>query len=196
MKSLAVVGMAAAAWWLVGCNPGGPAGAGATSSAVVVGASDEMADGCPTRLPGTRVVEADLDGAAALTFTTSGDVTELRRSVRRMAEMHNRSHRAGGMMASEGRMRGHGPGAMHARENGEHRGRMMGPGSMMPAASATVEESDRGARLVFKPEDPAELDRLRENARLRAQRMTAGGCPGLPSESDAAPVPPPLGPPP
>jgi hypothetical protein len=58
-----------------------------------------MADKCPVKVSGTKVMAADVEGGAALAFTTSsGDVAELRQRVRGMAEMHDRKHATGGMM--------------------------------------------------------------------------------------------------
>jgi len=57
-----------------------------------------MADMCPMQVPGTTVAAADVDGGIELIFATSGDVSELRRRVTHMAEMHNQEHASGGMM--------------------------------------------------------------------------------------------------
>jgi len=43
---------------------------------------------CPMHLEGVTVKADDVEGGAALVFSTSGDVEELRRRVKRMAEMH------------------------------------------------------------------------------------------------------------
>jgi hypothetical protein len=83
-----------------------------------------------------------------LTFVTPrGDVDELRDDVRRMAERWER--RA---------MRGDGDEA-----------------SGMPRASPAVEEVDRGARIVLVPEDPDDLDEVRQQARERQEHMSATG---------------------
>ncbi len=63
-------------------------------SATTGGASQQqgmqaMAGMCPMEVQGTKVEAADTDNGAALTFTTTGDVAELRRRVTAMAERHN-----------------------------------------------------------------------------------------------------------
>ena len=110
---------------------------------------------CPMAVEGTSVTVEHVEGGAALVFTTTGDVADLRERVRGMAEMHARRH-------SEGMM-GHG---------GGH-----GGGMMMPAAEASAEDVPSGARLVLRPADPADLDVLRERVGMHAERMGAGECP-------------------
>lgn len=50
-------------------------------------------------------------------------------------------------------------------------------GGMMPAATASAENVDGGARIVLRPSDPAQLDALREHARTHAEQMSHGACP-------------------
>ena len=131
--------------------------------------SGDMAAMCPMKVEGTSVTAADVEGGVALSFTTSGDVAELRSRVARMAKMHG-DH--GGH---------HGPGkGMHGHQHGgagAHRGKMMGAGMMMPAATARSEDVDAGARVVLTPKDPADLGALREHAQHMAGRMASGECP-------------------
>lgn len=47
-----------------------------------------MADKCPMAVPGTTVRSEEIEGGATMTFTTTGDVSELRRRVAQMAKMH------------------------------------------------------------------------------------------------------------
>ena len=68
---------------------------------------------------------------------------------------------------------------------------MMGGGLMMPAATASVEDSEGGARLLLRPKDPAELEALREHARMRAGRMARGACPMMSSRAELQAIPPP-----
>jgi hypothetical protein len=49
-----------------------------------------MAGMCPMQVEGTSATAEDVEGGAALAFTTTGDVAELRRRVAHMADMHNR----------------------------------------------------------------------------------------------------------
>ena len=48
-----------------------------------------MMSSCPMAAPGATVTASDVDGGATLTFTTAtGDVSDLRRRVHQMADMH------------------------------------------------------------------------------------------------------------
>jgi hypothetical protein len=117
------------------------------------------------RLPGASVAEADTPGGAAIVFTTTGDVDALRARVRRMAEMHERiAH--GGM----GRASGGGP------ETGQ--GMHCGcPAMGNSAEQVRAEDIASGARLVFVPAAPADLDSLRDRLRAHVQRMQSQhGC--------------------
>jgi hypothetical protein len=107
---------------------------------------------CPLAVPGTKVSAADTPAGAALAFTTAPEgVADLRSRVRRLAEMHT-AHHAGGATGGPG---GH---------------------AMMPASSATAEETEGGARLVLTPKNPADAEGLRSIVRSRAERMQSGGC--------------------
>jgi hypothetical protein len=115
-----------------------------------------MAEKCPMKVSGTTVTATDVEGGVKLAFITStGDVAELRQRVRGMAQMHNDHHAAGGMMKSG----------------------MMKSDMMMPAATASAEDIEGGARLVLRPKDQSQLEALREHAHKHAGQMTAGECP-------------------
>jgi hypothetical protein len=135
----------------------------------------DMAGMCPMTVAGTKARAEDVDGGAALAFTTTGDVAELRRRVAHMAEMHEQHHGEGHgamMGGDEGKgMMGGGEGMMGGGEG------MMGEGKGMPPATARSEEIDGGARLVFTPRDPADLPKLREHAHQHAEKMASGQCP-------------------
>ena len=138
-----------------------------------------MAGMCPMQVPGTTVAATEVEGGIGLSFTTAtGDVAELRQRVRRMAEMHNQpgGHR---MMGSHGTAApGAGAEHQHGTQAGAgHGGMMMGGGMMMPAATASVEDIEGGARLILQPKDPAQLGALREHVRMKAQRVAGGECP-------------------
>lgn len=125
-----------------------------------------MADMCPMAVQGTTVRAEDVEGGAAIVFT--GNASELRQRVARMAEMHNRHHGEG-----------------HGRGTG-----MAGGGMMMPPSMARSEDVEGGARLVFTPRDPAELAKLREHVRHHAERMISSGqCPMMHGQ-DAEEAPP------
>jgi len=124
---------------------------------------------CPMKVAGTSVAISYPDGGVALTFTTtsSSDRDELRRRVQRMAEMHERR----GMM-------GHSSMRPHAG---------MMADEPMPDATVSKEDVDGGARLVFKPKDPAQLEALREHVRRGPQHMRDGTCPMAEGSAEATP---------
>jgi hypothetical protein len=144
------------------------------------GMGHDMASMCPMTVEGTTARAEDVDGGAALAFTTTGDEAELRRRVAHMAEMHQKHH-------------GQGHGAMMDGDEGKDRmgdGKgMMGGGMSMPPATARSEEIAGGARLVFTPQDPADLPKLREHAHQHAEKMASGQCPmmSMPGPGAAAP---------
>jgi hypothetical protein len=119
----------------------------------------DMAAMCPMAVPGTTVQAADAPNGMTMTFTTAGDVSDLRRRVRSMADhMNMRSGGGGmhGMMGPEG-------------------GAMMG--RTMPAVHAKAEDIDRGARIQMTPADPAKLGEMREAMQQHAQHMNQEhGC--------------------
>ncbi len=140
-----------------------------------------MGADCPMKVPGTSMREVDVDGGAALEFSTTGDVSEVQRRVARMAEMHN--HRGGGMMNAEmtdgGAMQEHCMMGGGMRDGGMMQGHgmmgggMMGGGMMGIQADARVEDTPQGARLIFTPKDPKDLDALRRHTKEHAGQ----GCP-------------------
>lgn len=203
MKTKATIGMAVMGMpaLLAGCDSKSGTQSEPTASVAAPLAQEHgmgMMEGkCPMQVPTTTVKSADVDSGVALAFTTStGDVAELRQRVRRMAEMHNHQHDNGGMM-----MRGHGPDvvAEHAHGSGAgpgdaadgRSGMMMGGGMMMPAATASVEDIEGGARLVLRPKEAGKLEALREHARMRAERMANGECPMMCSGAAGQAKPPP-----
>ncbi|MGE5186740.1 MAG: hypothetical protein ACM31C_32020 [Acidobacteriota bacterium] len=134
-------------------------------------ASTTTAGVCPTAIPGTQVSVDDTHDGVALTFTTTGDVAQVRASVRAMAQHHSAM-----VQARPGRGMGPGAGRMGAGRMGAG---MMGPGMGTVPSTATVEDVDGGARLVLAPNDPARLAELRERARAHATMMVGGRCPFL-----------------
>lgn len=134
-----------------------------------------MAGMCPMMVEGTTVVAEETEGGAALVFTTSGDVDELRRRVERMAEMHNRRAMHGGTMGSEAA--GGSTEAEHHAEAEAEGPSGQSRGMMMPRGQARAEEIEGGARLVLTPHDPGELPALREHVGRMAEQMSARECP-------------------
>ena len=115
---------------------------------------------CPMMGADTKVSAVDTSDGVAMVFTTSSDPADLRARVRAMAEMHNKMHATGSGSAAMGRR-----------------------GRMVPSA-ATAEEVPGGARLVFRPLDPAQLATLRDQARHRAEMMQKGDCPMMRGSGD------------
>ncbi|HWU90809.1 MAG TPA: hypothetical protein VN253_26265 [Kofleriaceae bacterium] len=99
---------------------------------------------------GTNVSVQETADGIALSFTTTGDVAELRQRVRAMAEKHEQ-----GMSGEMG----------------------SGGGGMMVPSTARVEDVDGGARISFTPNDPAQLAELRDHVREHAAHMASGHCP-------------------
>jgi len=117
-----------------------------------------MGDQCPLLLQGTTVQAKDTTDGMAMTFATTGDVAELRRRVRVMAD-HMNAHSSG----SSGGMGMHG--MMMGAESGSA---MMGGGAMM---RAQVEDVDKGARLKMTPVDAAKLNDMRQHMKPHVQMM-------------------------
>jgi hypothetical protein len=138
------------------------------------GGAKGMKGSCPLEVAGTTVQATDVDGGVALDFQTTGDVAEVRRRVVHMAEMHTKmadgSMTSGDMMQDGGTMGG---GMMH--------GGMMHGGMMATTpADVRMEELPQGARLVFTPRTPTDLDALRAQTREHASSHAHGGsCPML-----------------
>jgi hypothetical protein len=132
----------------------------------------QLRAGCPMVVEGADVAVADTDEGVALTFTTeeAGAVGDLRTRVQHMARMYGMHAGHRGMMwhhmGGQGRDRG---------GSGMGMGHMAGRGPM-PAATTTVTEVDKGARLELRPTDAAQLEHLREHARWHQQRMETGEC--------------------
>jgi hypothetical protein len=144
----------------------------------------EMAGMCPMAVEGTTARAEDVEGGAAMVFTTTGDVSELRRRVARMAQMHNRHHGEGHghMRGARGGSRGHQHGRAQDGDEPAPGGMqggmgMMGGGMMPPPSTARSEEVEGGARLVLTPRDPADLARLREHVGQHGDMMASGRCP-------------------
>jgi hypothetical protein len=147
------------------------------------GKSGGMMDGmCPMKVPGVAVSTSDTEGGVGIVFTTAtGDVSDLRARVRKMAEMH--AHR-GGMHGGGGMMKDGPDGGTE--DHGMMRGCMMGKAGGMHDATATVEDVEGGARLTLKPKDGAQLDALRAHVRNCQDRMQNGECPMMGGHGAAA----------
>lgn len=134
---------------------------------------------CPNAVQGAEIVVSDTEGGVALTCTTgAANLSEVRTRVRNLARMYdmhrgNRSmmwHRMGGEGMAQGEGMAHGSGTA------------MEDSGLMPAASSTVTNTDDGARIELRPNDPAQLEALRQHIRSHQQRMQSGECWSLQTE--------------
>jgi hypothetical protein len=144
-------------------------------------AGDMMAalrDQCPTVGEDVSLEVSDTESGVALEFTTAtDDVDDLWRRARHMADMY-------AMHDGHGQMMWHYMGGEHMEPDEGHGAGMMGgpvgemmhEGGPMPAADATVEDLEEGARIVLIPDDAAQLETLRQHARWHAERMRSGEC--------------------
>jgi hypothetical protein len=128
--------------WLAACAPQGTTVTKTAGEARCQGGSERCAEhahgrggsahvghdmkaNCPMNVPGTLTQAMDVEGGIAMGFTTTGDVPELRRRVRAMAERHDEHHAHGGMMR--------GPGGTDSARSG-----MMGHGMMGHGGGSTM----------------------------------------------------------
>lgn len=119
---------------------------------------------CPVQVPGTTVTANDVAGGTALEFKTSADhIAEMRERVRDIAAVYNH-HDAGDPLDSTP--------APAQGTNSERVHHDLG----MPVGSASVEEISGGARLILRPDDPAQLQALRERARIHTGRVVGDDC--------------------
>jgi hypothetical protein len=114
---------------------------------------------CPLGLVGTKVAIADVNGGVDLSFTTSGDVNELRRRVRNQALEHGPGAHAG---------LGHGGTHMGAHTHGLRLWQIA-------PVTATATDLDDGARLHVVAKDPAASERVRVALHERAAYIVALG---------------------
>ncbi len=141
-----------------GHGPGGPAAASGECPHGH-GRGPGMAAGmCPLQVEGTAARAEDVEGGAAIVFTTTGDVAELRRRVAAMAE-HHAAHAEGACACPMA--------------------------ASTPAHEARAEDVDGGARLVLTTSDPEDVEALRSNVREHADRMSSGACPMMGGGSSA-----------
>jgi hypothetical protein len=182
-----------------------PSGASTTPASTQAPSSEAGDPSCPVAVPGTSVTVEDTSTGAAMVFVTTGDVSELRKRVAAMAQMHNDHHSqmgplpsgnepAGGPHAGHGGGHGghggHGapdPNAAHAGHGGTgHAGGGHGAhgggehaghasGMIGVHARASSEEIDGGARLVLVVA-PADLGKVQDELRKHAQHLASGTC--------------------
>ena len=119
-----------------------------------------MAAHCPWAQPGVEVEVEDTEDGVSLTFRGEPEQEEeLRQFAERMTEMHER-------------MRHH-----DRRRPMDDRGGMGQMMMQMPETTVEAEEVEGGVRLEFRPEDPEDLEAVREHVRQHAEMMRERRCP-------------------
>lgn len=118
--------------------------------------------GCPNTVAGTQMTLSDTADGIAITYTTTGNVVELRRRAASLAERMS-AHSGTGMQARHGST---GASARRRRRNRE----------TLPAVTAHVEAVPDGARVVVVPIDHGQRDAVREQVRRHELTMLEGDC--------------------
>ena len=119
---------------------------------------------CAFQIENSRVTARDIDGGEAIDFTTQSEhVAEVRRKVHSIAAVYNH-HPCGDPIDGS------------AAARAEPRSVDVHPDVAMPPVDASVEEIDGGARLLLRPQHPADLAALRERARQRSGQIEDGQC--------------------
>lgn len=119
------------------------------------------AESCPMRVADTTVKSDAVPEGVALSFTTFGDVAELRQRVRQLAFTHAHD----GVASDQ-----HGCGCPLVGNDGV---------PLMAEASTSAQPLPRGARLVLTPNERNEVPRLRARVSERLGRLAANSCPVL-----------------
>lgn len=155
---------------------------GASPSMTMPASGERMAqlrESCPMAAGNVEVEVSDTDTGVALMFTSeAGNVEDLRRRVRLMAEKYERH---GGRHGMRWHSMG-GPGTAGGKDQAPGAGRQMGMGmgmrghARMPEAQVKVVDVDQGAQIVLTPKETSQLDVLREHVRGHRERMHGGGC--------------------
>lgn len=137
---------------------------------------EQMRSSCPMTIDNAKVEVTDTEDGVALSFTTNAEnVGELRERAQHMASMYE-MHRGRGAMRwhhMRGATAGPPMGRGHMGMGRGHMGRGAGP---MPAANASLENIDNGAKIVLTPTNADQLEQLREHVRLHQERMQSGEC--------------------
>ena len=186
LSALAVIGLLGA----TGCAKDQPESALSIPSVPEGSNPDpaDMMDICPMHVVGTTVSMSIADNRMAIRFVTAtGDVPGLRERVQHLAEMHNAMCTRG-----SGNRFDHEHGMNRARDRGliAHRDMMDGGwppmaqgrhvvrgNMMMVPATATVQDIDGGAQLIFTPREPSQWKELALHLKFFVERMQNGECP-------------------
>jgi hypothetical protein len=142
-----------------------------------------VGDSCPATVPGTSAQATDTADGIAMTFTTTGDIQDLRKRARAMADRMNERSDAAGAGGSDSRtstggaMMGGGMmgGAITLRNTDAGDATMGGP---MPATHTRAEDVPGGARIAMAPRDPYKAEEWRRRMWDTVLDMTEGrACP-------------------
>ena len=128
--------------------------------------SDAPAQACPLALAGaTSSIDDTVDGVVVnFSVPKPGDLPELRRRVDLLAQAHASMHA------------GESPAVSGAPEQGPAPDVGAGAAHGAVDASASVEASDHGVKLVLRPADPAQLDSMRDRLRKQADDLVKSAC--------------------
>lgn len=131
------------------------------------GMMGRMKTGCPMLVQNAEVEMEQTDDGVALEFTAkNGDVDNILQWAKQLAQMYE---------MHEGRYhmtwRHIKPGEQGKMMKGQD---PMASAGRMPAVKATVEETQKGARIVLVPKDENQLDTLRQHIKGHKERMTSG----------------------
>lgn len=134
-------------------------------------------DACPATVPGTTGKAADNADGIAMTFTTTGDVQELRKRARAMADGMNARSDAAGIGGPDSRTPMGGStmsGGMMPNMAGAD-GTIGGP---LPAMHTRTEDVPGGARIAMVPINPSKAEQWRRRMWESVPDMTSGrACP-------------------
>ena len=143
---------------IVACKPDKSASPDAALASGTLAGNPRPVDSCPLKVAATTVTVMNIEGGAAMYFSTLDEnIEDVRHRTVALAHILTLDSQA-------------------ARESltGE-RWESIGRRIVVPL-TATAEPTEDGARLVMKPVDAADLERLRTYARVRGDRMRLGAC--------------------
>lgn len=149
------LGLLSGALASAGAGCGNPAAAG-------YGVEREASTTCPFGVRGARVKMDDIEGGVVLTLRAYGDVNDIRRRARDAAAMYGPgAHRGKGHEGKHGGGEQHGIGLRH----------------LGVPVQAVAEDTADGARIVVRPKDPADLEKMRAALADRERSTRTGTCP-------------------
>ena len=115
---------------------------------------------CPLGVPGATLAVEDVPGGVALVMTSTDRLEELRSRARDAASLYGTGTNMGA-----GHQGQHGSG-------GDHGLQLM----QLPPSDGAALDIEKGTRIVLRPTDAADLEKLRVKVRERAARMSASTC--------------------